>query len=59
MLVRMTHTAEGGDIVPISGGDAISLATELSRECWSLSGAKHPTYTRSCIPFRVLSREHR
>jgi hypothetical protein len=42
------------DIFPISGADAISLATSLTRESWSISGRRWPDYTRKDTPYRFV-----
>jgi len=42
------------DLSPISGADALSLVTLLTRESWSLSGYPFPTYSRGEIPVRFV-----
>lgn len=44
------------DLSPISGEEAISLATQLSREAFSLAGREQPTYAREDIPVRFVPR---
>ena len=52
------HRAPFGGIEPdpnpIRGEAAISLATRLTREAWSLSGRPWPTYSRSETPCRFV-----
>jgi len=57
--VMRIHKATFGqevDLSPISGADAISLATQLSREAFSLAGREPPTYARANIPVRFVPR---
>lgn len=42
------------DHFPVRGVEAISLATRISREAWSLSGRAWPDYSRSDTPYRFV-----
>jgi hypothetical protein len=42
------------DLTPLRGGEAVSLVEQLTRECWTLSGASEPTYARHEIPCRFV-----
>lgn len=42
------------DLDPISGAEAISLVTQLTRESWSLSGRPWPQYSRADTPYRFV-----
>ncbi len=44
------------DLSPVRGASAISLATQLSREAFSLAGREQPTYAREDIPVRFVPR---
>lgn len=44
------------DLSPIRGASAISLATQLSREAFSLAGREQPTYPRESIPVHFVRR---
>jgi len=50
-LRRTTLGAEQQDPVAISGGAAVSLAVELTRAAWSLSGRPFPRYGRADTPY--------
>jgi len=59
MIIRKTHLGETDvDIDPIRGAAAISLAAQLSRYSWSLSGGAMPNYARSDIPIRCVPWTH-
>lgn len=42
------------DLTPISGEDAISLVSRLTRTSYSLSGQQAATYTRRTIPCQFV-----
>lgn len=42
------------DLDPLDGVGAISLATQLTREAWSMSGLPWPRYERSETPYRFV-----
>jgi hypothetical protein len=42
------------DLDPIQGIEAISLATRLTRESWSISGRPWPRYARADTPYRFV-----
>ena len=46
--------ADEHDLSPLSGAEALSLVTRLTREGWSLSGRELPDYARSSIPCRFV-----
>lgn len=55
MVLRKTLLhAEGGDLVPVRGPDALSLVHRLTLESWSLAGLAEPSYTRSETPIRFV-----
>lgn len=57
MTVRRARLADAAvDIDPVTGEQAISLVTRLTRECWSLGGLPLPVYARSEIPVRFVPR---
>ena len=39
---------------PTFGAEAVSLASVLTREMWSLSGQAFPNYSRSDTPYRFV-----
>ncbi|MEZ4222984.1 MAG: hypothetical protein R3B13_18720 [Polyangiaceae bacterium] len=41
----------------VVGAPAVSLATQLSRTAWALSGRPFPGYSRSEIPIRFVARD--
>ncbi|GMV14607.1 MAG: hypothetical protein DPW22_02895 [Alphaproteobacteria bacterium] len=42
------------DLTPISGCDAVSLVTRLSRESWLETGLELPGYSRKQTPYRFV-----
>ncbi|HVK83765.1 MAG TPA: hypothetical protein VM513_06645 [Kofleriaceae bacterium] len=44
------------DLSPVRGANAISLATQLSREAFSLAQMEAPAYARTNIPVRFVPR---
>lgn len=54
-ILSRTHLGDiEQDLSPVTGPEAISLLTALSRESWSLTGRELPTYTRREIPCRAV-----
>jgi hypothetical protein len=45
---------EQADESPIRGAEAFWLATQLTLEAWSLSGAPFPDYDRANTPYRFV-----
>ncbi len=56
ITIRKTTVGHEQDLSPIRGADAISLATQLSREAFSLAGHAVPAYAREHIPVRFVPR---
>ena len=57
IVLHRTTLHEGEkDLDPVSGEEAISLLTTLSRQSWSMSGRPLPSYTRSEIPIAFVRR---
>jgi len=54
VLRKDTLRAREHDFDPIFGPAALSLATRLTDESWSLSGLPWPSYTRQEIPCRFV-----
>ena len=54
VIQRSTLHEGERDLSPISGVEALSLATRLTRESWSLSGRPLPSYSRKTIPVRFV-----
>jgi hypothetical protein len=44
------------DPSPVTGEEAVSLVSRLTREAWSLAGMPEPTYTRRETPYRFIPR---
>jgi len=44
------------DPFPVSGVEGISLAWQISKQAWSLSGKPWPAYDRANIPIRLVKR---
>jgi hypothetical protein len=55
-LARATRV--GAD-APLTPSERMSLAAELSRIAWTLSGKPWPSYKRATIPVRVIARVDR
>ncbi len=58
-LHKTELTPRESDSSPVYGVRAISLATQLTRECFSLRGDAEPSYSRSDIPIRFVDRAAR
>lgn len=57
VVLRKTQLgAPDVDLSPVRGAEAITLATKLTRQAWSLTGQAWPTYGRSETPFRFVPR---
>lgn len=50
----LTDRAPGDDLDPVRGAEAVSLAHQLSRECWGLAGNDVPSYPREQTPCRFV-----
>lgn len=44
------------DFSPVERDEGLSLVTQLSRACWSLSGRPLPSYDRSSVPVAFVPR---
>jgi hypothetical protein len=55
LLRRTKLMRQEEDFSPVSGPDALSLVTRLTRESWSLSDLDVPTYSREATPYRFVS----
>ena len=54
-VLQRTHLgAADGDAHSISGADALSLVTQLTRHSWSLTGQPWPEYRRADTPYRFV-----
>lgn len=49
--------SDGGPEGAISGAEAISLVTTLTRAAWSLAGRPFPSYARKDTPYVFVPRE--
>lgn len=56
ITIRKTTVGDEQDLSPLRGAEAISLATQLSREAFSLAGHSPPAYDREHIPVRFVPR---
>ena len=54
ILRRTNLKRDEEDLSPVSGAEALSLVTQLTRESWSVSGRSVPTYARDSIPCRFV-----
>jgi hypothetical protein len=54
VLRKGTLQAREHDFDPVLGPAALSLATRLTEESWSLSGLPWPSYARQEIPCRFV-----
>jgi len=55
-LRRTTLQADAQELPSISGEAAVSLAVELTRAAWSLSGKPFPRYGRAETPYVFVPR---
>ena len=56
IVLKKTRLGAPDDDVPMVGEAAVSLATALSREAWSLSGRPMPPNDRGSLSFRFVAR---
>jgi len=54
VLLKTRLSPHERDLTPLSGAEAISLVTHLTRESYGLAGLAEPTYTRDQIPCRFV-----
>jgi len=54
MIRRARFDSSESDIFPVRGIEAISLATSLTRESWSISGRQWPGYKRNDTPYLFI-----
>lgn len=59
VLVRTQISDHSADACPISGEEALSLATQLTRHAWAMAGLHLPSYSRHDIPIRFVDSAHR
>jgi len=54
-VILRSQLDDAADLSPITGAEAISLASRLTIEAWSISGQPWPEYDRPNTPYRFTT----
>jgi len=54
VLHRTSLRSREEDLHPVTGGEAISLLSRLTRESWRTAGLDEPTSSREETPYRFV-----